>query len=143
MIMSDELFGLNKIKILENCIKKLSFSPTELTTEEKDYILTTAILLINKYSLDKRHVSYVELAYFIILNYSLAFHDYAPLYDFSIAFGLYPISYAITKNGWLSFDTIANCLIETRIERNFRNQNIIETYEQRKISESVLTADFS
>lgn len=143
MIMSNELLGINRIDILEKCLKKLSFSPTELTTEEKDYILTTAVLLIKKYSLDKRHVIYVELAYFIILNYSLAFQDYAPLYDFSIAFGLYPISYALTKNGWLSFDSIADCLIETKIEKKFRNQNIIETYEQRKIGENILTTDYS
>ena len=142
MIMSNELAGINRIDILEKCIKKLSFSPTELTKEEKDYILTTAALLIKKFSLDKRHVSYVELAYFIILNYSLAFQDYAPLYDFSIAFGLYPISYAITKNGWLSFGSIADCLIETKIEKKFRNQNIIETYEQQKIGENILTTDY-
>ena len=139
--MSYDLQGINKIDIFENCIKKLSFSPTELSSEEKSYILTVALLLIKKYSLDKRHTNYVELAYFIILNYSLAFHDYVPLYDFSISFGLYPISYAITKNGWLSFDTIADSLIESKIERNFRNQNIIETYEQRKIGENILTAD--
>ena len=142
MIMSNELAGINRIDILEKCIKKLSFSPTELTKEEKDYILTTAALLIKKFSLDKRHISYVELAYFIILNYSLAFQDYAPLYDFSIAFGLYPISYAITKNGWLSFGSIADCLIETKIEKKFRNQNIIETYEQQKIGENILTTDY-
>lgn len=141
MVMSYDLQGINKIDIFENCIKKLSFSPTELSSEEKSYILTVALLLIKKFSLDKRHTNYVELAYFIILNYSLAFHDYVPLYDFSISFGLYPISYAITKNGWLSFDTIADSLIESKIERNFRNQNIIETYEQRKIGENILTAD--
>ena len=139
--MSYDLQGINKINIFENCMRKLSFSPDELTSEEKDYVLTTAVLLMKKYSLDKRHVSYVELAYFIVLNYSLAFHDYAPLYDFSISFGLYPISYAITKNGWLSFDSIANSLIETRIERNYRNQNIIKTYEQQRIGENMLTDD--
>ena len=50
MIMSNELAGINRIDILEKCIKKLSFSPTELTKEEKDYILTTAALLIKKFS---------------------------------------------------------------------------------------------
>lgn len=139
--MNYDLQGINKIDIFETCMRKLSFSPDALTSEEKDYILTTAVLLIKKYSLDKRHTNYVELAYFIILNYSLTFHDYAPLYDFSISFGLYPISYAITKNSWLSFDTIANSLIESKIEKKFRNQNIIETYEQRKIGETILATD--
>lgn len=139
--MGNELSGIGKIEIFSSCMKKLSIAPSELTLEEKDFILETAVLLMKKYSLDKRHISYVELAYFIILNYSLAFSDYAPLYDFSISFGLYPISYAITKNRLLDFETIPNSLIEHNIERNFRNDKIVETYEQRKFQESILISD--
>ena len=95
--MSNDLTGIRTIEQFEVCIKKLTIAPSELTAVEKDYILTVAVLLMKKFSLDKRHISYVELAYFIILNYSLAFSDYAPLYDFSISFGLYPISFSITN----------------------------------------------
>lgn len=139
--MSNDLTGIRTIEQFEVCIKKLTIAPSELTAVEKDYILTVAVLLMKKFSLDKRHISYVELAYFIILNYSLAFSDYAPLYDFSISFGLYPISFSITKNNLLSFENIANSLIESRILKEFTNGTIIETYEQKQLYNDIIYSD--
>ena len=80
--MSKEFLRINEIEIFSRCMKKLTLTPAELNHEEKSYILSVAALLIKKYSIDKRYISYVELAYFIILNYSLAFKDYEALYDF-------------------------------------------------------------
>lgn len=136
--MSTELLRINEIDLFSESMKKLTIAPTELKPKEKEYILTVAALLMKKYSLDKRYISYVELAYFIILNYSLSFSDFLPLYDFSICFGLYPISYAITNNKLLNFNKISDSLIESRILRNFRLQNTIETYEQRKFLDEIL-----
>ena len=104
--MSWELNRIKEIPLFSDCMKKLTISSTELSSKEKTFILTVAALLIKKYSLDKRHVGYAELAYYIVLNYSLIFNDYLPLYDFSISFGIYPISYALTKNGFLSFESL-------------------------------------
>lgn len=136
--MSNEFFKVKEIEVFSACMKKLSVNPKELNSEEKDYILSVAVLLMKKYSLDKRYISYAELAYFIVLNYSLTFSDYEPLYDISISLGLYPVSYAITKNKLLEFETIENSLIEFRIEKRFKNNNIIETYEQKKMLERLL-----
>ena len=131
--MSNELLRINEIDIFASCMKKLSINPTELNDEEKQYILTTAVVLMKKYSIDHRYISYAELAYFIVLNYSLSFNDYSPLYDFSIAFGLYPISYSITKNSLLTFSNIQNSLLETQIKRKYQKGGMIQTYDQQKI----------
>ena len=141
--MSWELNRIKEIPLFSDCMKKLTISSTELSSKEKTFILTVAALLIKKYSLDKRHVGYAELAYYIVLNYSLIFNDYLPLYDFSISFGIYPISYALTKNGFLSFESLANSLIESRIEREYKNHGIIETFEQKKFASEILTSECS
>lgn len=137
--MSNDLSGINKVEFFTACMEKISTDPHKLSEKEQNYILTVAALLMKKFSLDKRHISYVELAYFIILNYSLTFSDYAPLYDFSISFGLYPISFAITKQRLLNFDGIANTLIESKIEQKFKNENIVETYEQKQLRYDILS----
>ena len=138
--MSNELQRIGEIDFFKKCMEKISVNPKSLTEEEQYQILTVAALLMKKYSLDRRYTSYVELAYFIILNYSIAFDDYRPLYDFSIAFGLYPISDTITKNGLISFDTISNALLEQRIKEEYSYNNIIETFEQKKLREHALSS---
>lgn len=139
--MSKELFRINDIEIFSRCMEKLTVNPTELNNEEKNYILTIAALLMKKYSIDKRYISYAELAYFIILNYSLAFKEYDALYDFSISFGLYPISYALTKNSLITFDNISDSLLELQIERKYKRNNIIQTYDQRNAYDELLESN--
>ena len=143
MIMSNEFHRIKEITLFSDCMRKLTISSSELSASEKTFILTVAALLIKKFSLDKRHIGYAELAYYIVLNYSLIFEDYLPLYDFSISFGLYPISYALTKNDLLSFESLANSLIETQIERTYKKHDIVETFEQKKFIDKILTSDYS
>lgn len=141
--MSNELHRIREITLFSDCIRKLTVSSSELSSSEKTFILTVAALLIKKYSLDKRRIGYAELAYYIVLNYSIIHNDYLPLYDFSISFGLYPISYALTKNGFLSFESLANSLIESKIEREYKNHGIVETFEQKKITLKILSSECS
>ena len=71
-------------------MKKLTVAPSRLDENERTFLLTVAIILLRKYERDHRLTSFVELAYFIILKYSLYFNDFAPLYDFSVNIGYYP-----------------------------------------------------
>lgn len=136
--MSKEFLRINEIQIFSRCMKKLTLTPTELNDEEKSYILSVAALLIKKYSIDKRYISYVELAYFIILNYSLAFKDYEALYDFSISFGFYSIAYSLTKYSLINFAKLEHSLLEFQIGRRYRTKNIIQTLEQKNAYDELL-----
>lgn len=85
------LTNINKIEEFGEIIKKLTTN-VDLTSEEKSYILGCAILFMKNYEIDRRYTSYLDIAYYIILKYSITYEDYLPLYDFSINFGFYPIA---------------------------------------------------
>lgn len=136
--MSNEFLRIDEIEIFSRCMEKLTLTPTELNCEEKNYILSVAALLMKRYSIDKRYISYVELAYFIILNYSLAFKDYEALYDFSISFGFYPIAYSLTKYSLIDFAKIEDALLEFQIDRKYKRKNIIQTFEQKNAYDELL-----
>lgn len=71
----------------------------ELSFEDKEYILSCAILFFNYYDLDKRHKSYFKIGYYIILKYSLKYADYRPLYDICLQIGFYPVvNFIIDRN---------------------------------------------
>ena len=71
--------SIGLIPMYSDILEKLTVNPQSLTNDEKNYVLTCAIILMRKYEKDKRFKSYVELAYYIILKYSLSFDDFEPL----------------------------------------------------------------
>ena len=91
-----KLTSLKNIEFFQKSIRKLNLNQ-ELTEDEKEYLLTSAIILTKEYELNNMYSGYLELAYYIILKYSINYNDYKPLYDFSINFGYYPISNIINK----------------------------------------------
>ena len=58
--------SLKSLELYSGVMEKLTVNPTLLTSDEKTYILTCAVILIKKYEKDKRFTSYIELAYYII-----------------------------------------------------------------------------
>jgi len=62
-----KLTSIGKIPEFKTTLEKLTTN-VELTFNEKTYLLSTSILLINEYKKDRRFTSYVDLAYYIILN---------------------------------------------------------------------------
>lgn len=131
-----KLTSLKNNEMFNECIKKLTIHK-ELSEDEKVFILECAIILIREYEKDKEHESYLEFAYFIILNYSLQYDDYEALYDFSINFGYYPIAKKIIEYGLIEINTIRDMLLEKKMNY-FERKDIVETYEQYNSEKNIL-----
>lgn len=131
-----KLTSLKNEEKFNNCIEKLT-THKNLEEEEKEYILECAILLIREYEKDREHESYLEFAYFIILNYSIQYNDYEALYDFSINFGYYPIAKKIVEYRLIEINTIRDLLLEKKMSQ-FERKDIVETYEQYNSEKNIL-----
>ena len=124
--------GLKTLPEYATAMEKLSLHPENLTDEDKAFMLSVALLLLRKYQVDRRLTSFVELAYYIILKYSIHCEDYLPLYDFAVNIGFYPIAQTLTDENRVQFDSISSSLIHFRIEDEYRKNSIIETFEQKQ-----------
>ena len=134
-----KLTSLKNIELFERSIRKLNLNQ-ELTEDEKEYLLTSAIILTKEYELNNVYSGYLELAYYIILKYSINYNDYKPLYDFSINFGYYPISNIINKLELIELNSINDIIIKNGIN-NFKKNEIVETYEQKYNQEKLLDSN--
>lgn len=132
--------NLRTLPLYNAAMKKLTVAPTQLDEKEKTFLLTVAIILLRKYEKDNRLTSFVELAYSIILKYSLSFNDFAPLYDFSVNIGYYPIAQAITDFEQIQIDNIASAIIPTLIDDDYKRESIIETYGQKYTRDQILSS---
>ena len=137
--------GLRSLPEFENLIKKITIwsngEQNYLEENEKLFLLSSAIILLRNYDLDKRYQSYAELAYYMILKYSLITNDYNPLYDFSINFGFYPIAKSLVEKGKVNINSIINCSIQARMEDEYSYQQLIETSDQKQIREFILESE--
>lgn len=132
--------NLRTLPLYNAAMEKLTVAPTQLDENEKTFLLTVAIILLRKYERDNRLTSFVELAYFIILKYSLSFNDFAPLYDFSVNIGYYPIARAITDFGQIQINNIASAIIPALIDDGYKRETIIETYGQKHTRDQILSS---
>lgn len=131
------LTNINKIDSFNKIMRKLTIKE-QLTSEEKSYILGCAILFLKHYESDRRFKSYLDLAYYIILKYSISYQDYLPLYDFSINFGFYPIAKDIINYNLLEDNlTLNDTLMEIKLD-GFRNKEYIETFQQKKTRVNII-----
>lgn len=135
------LTHIGNIDYFNKVIEKLTLDK-KLNNDESTYILTCAILFIREYEKDKTIQSYIELSYYIILKYSLIHNDYQPLYDFATNFGFYPISNALIKENLVEIPNINNIITNKQIS-TFKNNNIIETFEQHIIRQKILDENHS
>jgi superfamily II DNA or RNA helicase len=101
-----------------------------LDYNEKSYILATAIIFLKHFEKDNRFKTYADISYYIILKYSVFYHDYIPLYDFSVNFGFFPIVKSLTSNELYKEDQLIDYIIDIRLDE-FKNPNqYYETLEQ-------------
>ncbi len=132
-----------QLSILKNnaafisCIKKLNLNQ-RLTFEEAQYILTVSLIFFRYYNNDKRFRGYFNIAYYIILKYSLIHGDYRPLYDIALQIGFYPISDFIVANELLNEQFLHEAIINQEIRIQYKNSNYIETVEQHNRSKEIL-----
>lgn len=131
-----QLTRVNKITMFKDCIQKLTLGQ-ELNNEEKTYVLSVAILFIKSFERDKRHTSYLEFAYYIILKYSTSCQDYRPLYDFAINFGFYPIAKVIHEKALIPEMKLADELAGLKLDEYYHN-NYTETLEQHEKRQNLL-----
>lgn len=132
-----KLSSLKKLALFNDVFYKLTVGKL-LNADEKTYILSCAIVIITTFEKDRRHKSYLEMAYYIILKYAVTYNDYQPLYDFSMSFGFFPIADAIVSNDLIENSNIYNFLLHTQLI-NYKKDNIIETIEQKKTRTELLS----
>lgn len=113
--------SIGKDARFSNVLEQLTVGKT-LEPADRAYILAAAMLFIWRYQKDQRYTSYADLAYYIVLKYSLQHQDYAPLYDFTVNFGFYPIAKAILSNSLYHGNLISSCIGNIKLDR-FRNTN--------------------
>ena len=113
-----------------------------LNEEEKEALLQSALLLIHNYEKDVSKKSYFELAYYIILKYSITYGDYEPLYDFSFNYGFYPIIDYINKNIGKDVKTIDTLALESIIS-NYKRDDITETFYQKVNRDNIIESENS
>lgn len=137
--------GLRSLPEFAKIIKKITLYSNEkkvvLEESEKVFLLSSAIVLSKNYDIDKRYQSYAELAYYMILKYSLITNDFLPLYDFTVNFGFYPIAKSLVEKGKIEIKGIINHNVQSRIKDEFKYNNLIETYSQKKVRNSILESE--
>lgn len=135
---------IKKNSAFKNVITKLTIDE-DLNENEKVYVLTCALMFIKEYANDRKYKSYAEIAYFLILKYSIKYSDYKPLYDFSTIFGFYPISNTILENNLLSTNSLDNVFTTIQIQKFQKeidvNKSYIETFEQHRERNNFLDDD--
>lgn len=124
-----QLTAIGKDDYFRQVIQKLTLNQ-EMSSEESTYILSCAILFLKGYETDNKMLSYADIAYYIILKYSLNSKDYKPLYDFSVNFGFYPIVKVILENKLLKNLSISDYIINPKIEDFKHVDGYTETLNQ-------------
>lgn len=130
------IISIIKVEEFQIILKKLTINQT-LNDDEKEYILTCALIFLEYYKRDKRNITYCEFSYYIILKYSVIHTDYQPLYDFSTNLGFYPISKFILDKKLINTDNLYDFLIKIQLDK-FNNWEYIETLEQKKVKNTFL-----
>lgn len=134
-----KLKAAGKKVFFKNIIRKLTLGE-ELSDEESIQALTFAVLFLDTYVENKSNIGYADIAYFLILKYSLLHDDYQPLYDFSVNFGFYPITEYILKHSLVE-KTIDDLIVESNLNdfKNFRGYT--ETLGQHNVSRHFLSSE--
>lgn len=133
-----KLTRISKVPLFSQTMHKLTINE-KLSEQEKQFILSAAILFIQSYQNDRRLTSYIDFAYYIILKYSLLHKDFKPLFDLSINIGFYPIANDIIKHQLLKSESIDDRIIFEAFSQFKNSENYIETFEQNIQSKEFLT----
>lgn len=109
----------------------------ELNIEERKKILSIIVLFLNANEKDIN-----EFSYRILLIYSIKTKNFNPLYEISVNKGLYPICkkiFDIDKN----HKNIYTEINDIEIKNHFKIDNIIRTYEQKKLFDEISESQFN
>ncbi len=109
---------------------------------EKSYILGCVLLLLKEYD-NTNEKELFELAYSIVLRYSIGTNDYQPLYDVSCNYGFYPTVKFINQKKLLEKSFIQNAILDYKVKNKFTNDGYVETYEQNKTRLNIISSDKS
>jgi superfamily II DNA or RNA helicase len=138
------LNSLLKDEFFKETFQKLCLDK-ELNFDEKEYILSSALLFFRFYDFNKKNKIYFKIAYYIILKYSLKYKDYRPLYDISLQIGFYPIVEFIAITNKLlkveegSKNLIADALTFFSYQMKFKsNEGYFESLEQNSSRKSII-----
>lgn len=136
--MMKEIKELFKITGFSDIINKL-YAKNKLSDKEAEYILGCAILLLDKYNQNDNRELF-ELAYNIVLRYSINSGDYNPLYYASCNYGFYPTVRFINSKNLLNKINISDAINDYKLEK-YRNETYIETFEQYKAREEIVNSE--
>ena len=129
--------NLLKIGPFPNIMEKLDFLQS-LDPLEQEYILSVAIICINKYKKDNRLLSYLNFAYYIILHYTIITGDDVPLLDFSTNLWLYPISNKIFKKNRDKTSLVEDIIYRSIHCKYTNHAGYIETLKQKESKQEIL-----
>lgn len=136
-----KIHNLRSVPRYLELMRSFSVDVCQMSCKDIEYLLSLAIVLVRTYENDKRLRTHLELAYYIILRYSLSKSEYQPLYDFSTNFGFFPISRVIYSRQLLgNKSSIFNAIVDASIEDVFQDDQIVETKEQHFLKNSVLSS---
>lgn len=136
-----EIKSIKKEKEFKVLYERLICNDKQLIDFEIQYLLSCAILFYKYYQRDRRNTAFLNLSYNIILNYSVLYNDFKPLYDFSLNFGFYPISNEIQKyKNWKS-NSIIEAIGDSFIKLKYKsNEGYIQSLEQANQSSKLLNS---
>ena len=112
----------------------------KLTQKDKEYILGAAVLLLKIYNNDENKREYFELAYHIVLNYSIFTKDYEPLNDIAYNYGFFPIVRFINTKRLLNNISINEILYDCSLEK-YKNGTYVETLEQNMTRKNLMKSN--
>ncbi len=129
---------LKKVPSFKTAADKLLIG-VQLTKEESSLLLSSAVLLLRYGSIGQNRPRSLELAYWIVLNYSLNTEDFKPLFDFAFDLGLYPLAKAISSISDNAVETLNDCIALAKVEENFTD-DVTLTLEQKLADEAFSTS---
>ena len=130
---------LYRIKKFAHVMRKL-YENRVLAQVEREYILGCALLLLKEYDCTKERDLF-ELAYAIILRYSISTRDYQPLYDVSCNYGFFPTVKYINQKKLLENCSIQDVVLDYKVEEKYSNEGYIETYEQNRTRLNIISSE--
>lgn len=134
-----QLTAIRRNNYFFDVFQKLLLNRRDIDDQEKEYILSCALMFFSYYEKDKRFKSYFKIGYYIVLKYSLLFNDYQPLYDISLQIGFYPISDYLLKHGLIEKTGISETIVNNSISKRYRSfEDYIETLEQNAAAKKIL-----
>ena len=130
---------LYSISNFSEIMRKLHESQ-DMSEEDWEYLLGCALLLLKEYD-DTQEKELFELAYSIVLRYSIHTQDFQPLYDVSCNYGFYPTVKYINKKRLIESPSIQNVVLDYKVNNKYSNEGYVETYEQNKTRLNIVTSE--